>query len=389
MHRWPGKTRGFFAMVAVIPDAPPQSLLEIGSRAEPQVRLRPRHVGQSRAAHRKAPGSIARLQVRAQDHIDRRNHFVQTGRPATSDVVDFAAHPWCLRRKQIGVHHVIHVDKILSVAAIARDGRLLAGEHGAEDLDNLRRSRSGLTLSGPEHVEIAQPHRLQSEHGRKGDALLFAAQLRERIGRKRQRWVSLDERLGAHGTVYTLARRVHDTLAPALRAAARTFTVCVAHAHRLTAASPSYEACEGIARWNTYSAFWAAWSRIAGSFRSLHMIASRGCPAGKCVRAPVLKSSSTRTCSPSRSSASTRCDPTNPAPPVTRQIAIGCPYLRNKVSSRAPFLELHHGGMRSIQGSSAGSGRSAREPSRGSAAFELCQQLTILAAFERVDGGFC
>src|SRR5262249_48738475 len=62
---------------------------------------------------------------------------------------------------------------------------------------------------------------------------------------------------------------------------------------------------------------------------SPEMISTRSRTAARLSRLPVLKLSSTRTVCPAARSASTRCEPRKPAPPVTREVVMGDSFHRD------------------------------------------------------------
>src|SRR5262249_41103165 len=72
--------------------------------------------------------------------------------------------------------------------------------------------------------------------------------------------------------------------------------------------------------------------------------------AARLAGSPVLKLSSTRTSCPRATSASTRCEPMNPAPPVTRQVAITSSVVERRILAGGWLVV---GGWWLVEGSSA------------------------------------
>ncbi len=241
---------------------------------------------------------------------------------AVGDVDDLTGDARGLRRAQVRVHDVGDVGEVARLFAVAVDDGALAGQQRRDEArDDAGILRAGV-LPRAEDVEVAQGHRLEAVGARPHLTVELAGELRRRVGRERLRRHLLllrQRRLVAVGRT----RSGVDEAAHARRAAPRRAARIVASAHaRCDSSGRSTErGTEGMAAsWKTSSTPSSARRRSSASFKLPRTKSTSPPISSRFSRWPVERSSITRTRAPRPASPAAMCDPTKPAPPVTRTI---------------------------------------------------------------------
>ena len=118
------------------------------------------------------------------------------------------------RREHVRLDHVVDVGEVARHGAVAVDRRPLAGERRGDELGHDRRVLGVRVLARPEHVEVAQDHRLDAVEGAERVDVVLARDLGRAVGRLRAGQLGLAARAATPGP-----RR--STTSPRTRAAAR------------------------------------------------------------------------------------------------------------------------------------------------------------------------
>src|SRR5919198_1543411 len=143
-----------------------------------QLLARAGQVGQGVAHVAGAGRSVDRANVDVDESAQLSEELIERDRLATGNVVDA---PWSHVRvhgKQIRLDHVFDVGEVSRLLAIAEDSRRPAGEHGADEVRDHRRVLRAWVLARPEHIEVAERHRLETKDLDEAAAIALRSELR-------------------------------------------------------------------------------------------------------------------------------------------------------------------------------------------------------------------
>ena len=146
-------------------------------------RCRPASRARRRRGH---PCRPARPCCRRCAFIVRRSSFSEI-RPPVATLITSPAAPRRLDGAEHAVHDVGDVGEVARLLAVAVDHRLPALEQRRGEQRDDARVRRPRILSRPEHVEVADGHRLEAVEAREHLAVLLGDQLLQRVGRQRRR----------------------------------------------------------------------------------------------------------------------------------------------------------------------------------------------------------
>ena len=240
----------------------------------------------------------------------------------SSSVPRFIAPPASLSpARTIAADEIADVDVVARLLAVAEDLRRLAlAQLAAEDRDDARLAVR--VLARAVDVAEAQRHRRKPVEAVVEAEVALGAELALPVGGHRQRLDGLRRRQHVGLAVDRAARRGEDDApAPRRRAASRTLIVPSTFVRASNAGSASeMRTSTCAARWKTASGCASATTlRERGAVADVAAL-QRAPPSSAPARLaslPLDRSSTIVTLSPRATSASTRCEPMNPAPPVT------------------------------------------------------------------------
>src|SRR5437867_1662632 len=180
----PAAASGSNGAIAAQPfDGPLHALLHADGRLVAQQRLGLADVG-LRMEDVPGPGLVVdRGQVLAEVGADQLHQPVERDPLAAGDVDGLAGDPWGGAGEQAGLDRVLHVGEVARVLAVAEDARPLVGEQRLDEARDDRRVLGRGVLARPEHVEVAERHRLETVDPREHAAVELAGQLVDGVGR--------------------------------------------------------------------------------------------------------------------------------------------------------------------------------------------------------------
>ncbi len=119
-----------------------------------------------------------------EQRIQNCSQFLNRNSGSRSYVKDLAAEIGSIGRQQIGPNHVLHVDKIAALLAVAINYRRLAPQHPGDKDWNNRGILGTRVLPGPEDVEVTQADGIEVIELAENLAVLLGGQFLGAVGRQ-------------------------------------------------------------------------------------------------------------------------------------------------------------------------------------------------------------
>src|SRR3989441_1108749 len=166
---------------------PPEPLVEVHQRRVAQQPLRLRDVRERVWHVAGGRGGVSPLEAAHHDRLELRDDLEKAHAASAADVEHLARHRGRLGRQYIRFDHVVDVSEVTRLGAVAVNLERPAGEPPQDEAGDHRSVLRLRVLPRAEHVEVAEPHRLDAVETGPDGRILLARRLGRRVRRDRRR----------------------------------------------------------------------------------------------------------------------------------------------------------------------------------------------------------